>query len=428
MHRILKTTRSLYLHCDHTANAYIRMAMDAIFGAKNLRSEIVWKRTSAHSDTKQGRKQHGRILDILLFYTKSTDWTWNPIYTEYDQTYIDSFYKHIEQGTNRKFRLGDLTGPGGAGKGNPHYELMGITRYWRYSQKKMEQLVQEGRIIQTKPGAVPQYKRYLDEMTGVPLQNLWTDITQPTGKERTGSPDQKPLALYEKFVLASSNPGDLVLDPFAGCATTIMAAQKNGRRWIGIDRRPNARFHVICMMEGIRAKDAEKIRKLPHLTNWLDTRLAQHDAHFRTKPPTRSDGGDTTAPFLAPVYTTSEKSALTHRQMKDYLVETFGLQCWGCDFQAPDERHLQLDHIDPKADGGSNHLDNRALLCSPCNLAKSNKLTLGALRRENLKQDHLTKPQGTPRGQDGHVINLPMARQTCREALENHRQGQARML
>ena len=159
MHRILKPTGSIYLHCDHTANAYIRMAMDAIFGAKNLRSEIAWKRTSAHSDTKQGRKQHGRILDILLFYTKSTDWTWNPIYTEYDKEYTEKFYKHVEPITNRRFYLGDLTGPGGARKGNPHYELMGVTRYWRYNQERMKELTQEGRIVQIREGNSPETKK-----------------------------------------------------------------------------------------------------------------------------------------------------------------------------------------------------------------------------------------------------------------------------
>ena len=330
MHRILKPTGSLYLHCDHAANAYIRMALDAIFGAKNFRSEIAWKRSSAHSDTKQGRQQHGRIHDNLLFYTKTNSWTWNPIYTEYTQEYIDSFYKYLEPATNRRYRLGDLTGPGGAGKGNPHYELMGVTRYWRYSQETMENLVREGRIVQTKPGTVPQYKRYLDEMPGIPLQDLWADINPPSGRERTGSPDQKPLALYERIVLASSNPGDLVLDPFAGCATTIIAARNNGRRWVGIDRRLDAKFHVACRMMGINAKDAEVIRKQPHLTDWLNTMLAQHEANFMTEPPVRTDEGNTAAPFLGPVYTANEKSILTHREMKDYLVNNFGLQCWGC--------------------------------------------------------------------------------------------------
>ena len=424
MHRILKPTGSLYLHCDHTANAYIRMALDAIFGAKNFRSEIAWKRSSAHSDTKQGRQQHGRIHDNLLFYTKSNDWNWNPIYTEYTQEYIDSFYKQIEPETGRRYRLDNLTGPGGASKGNPQYEVMGVIRYWRYRQEKMQELIDTGRIIQPTQNSVPCYKRYLDEMLGVPLQDLWTDINPPSGKERTGSPDQKPLALYERIILASSNPGDLVLDPFAGCATTIIAARNNERRWIGIDRRPDAHFHVVCRMMGLKAAQAEEIRQLPHLTDWMNARLAQHETHFRTEPPVRTDEGETAAPFLAPVFTKNEKSILSHREMKDYLVDAFGLRCWGCNFNAPDERHLQLDHVDPKADGGSNHLDNRALLCGPCNMAKGNRMTMSALRRQNTKEEHLTKPTGTPRGQDGHPINLPSARAQCREALERRRRGQ----
>ena len=428
MHRVLKSKGSLYLHCDHTANAYIRMALDAIFGAKNFRTEIAWKRSSAHNDTKQGRKQHGRIHDSIFFYTKSNEWSWNPIHTDYDQDYIDNFYRHEEPTTNRRYRLGDLTGPGGHTKGNPHYELMGVTRYWRYSQETMAKLVKDKRIIQTKPGTVPQYKRYLDEMPGIPLQDFWTDIKPPSGNERTGSPDQKPIALYERIILASSNPGDLVLDPFAGCATTIMAAQNNGRRWVGIDRRRDARHHVVSRMLGLKAAEAEKLAQSPNYGDWITARLSELDTHYRTTAPVRTDTGETAAPFLEPVYTQNEKSALTHREMKDYLTETFGLQCWGCNFVAPDDRYLQLDHVDPKAAGGSNHLDNRALLCGPCNMTKGDRITINELRRQNTKEDRLTKPPGTKRGDDGHPINLPRARQTCREALERHRVGQPMQL
>ena len=177
--------------------------MDSIFGVRNFLSDISWKRTSAHSDTKQGRRQHGRIRDTLLFYSNGDDWTWNPIYTDYDQDYVESFYRHLEPETGRRYRLGDLTGPGGAAKGNPIYEVMGVTRYWRYSEERMAKLIKEGRIVQTKPGAVPQYKRYLDEMSGVPLQDQWTDIkpVQAHAKERTGYPTQKPLALLERISL-----------------------------------------------------------------------------------------------------------------------------------------------------------------------------------------------------------------------------------
>ena len=237
LRRVLKPTGSLYLHCDPTASHFLKLLLDAVFGPVNFRTEIVWKRTSAHSDTKQGRQQHGRIHDVLLFYTKNDDWNWNPVYTEYDQEYVENFYRFVEPGTGRRYRMGDLTGPGGAAKGNPQYEVMGVTRYWRYSKERMQELIHQGRIVQTKPGSVPAYKRYLDEMPGVPLQDVWTDI-RPIGSqaaERLGYPTQKPIALLERIIQASSNEGATVLDPFCGCGTTIAAAQTLGRRWIGID-------------------------------------------------------------------------------------------------------------------------------------------------------------------------------------------------
>lgn len=237
LRRVLTATGSLYLHCDPTASHYLKMLMDAIFNPQNFRAEIIWKRSSAHSDTKQGRKQHGRIHDVLLFYTKGSDWTWNPQYTPYDLEYVDQFYRNVEAGTGRRYWLGDLTGPGGAAKGNPSYEVMGVTRYWRFSKVKMEQLIRDGRVLQSNPGVVPRYKRYLDEMPGVPLQDMWTDL-RPIGAqaaERLGYPTQKPESLLERIILTSSNEGDLVLDPFCGCGTTIAVAQRLKRRWVGVD-------------------------------------------------------------------------------------------------------------------------------------------------------------------------------------------------
>ena len=235
--RVLKPTGSLYLHCDPTASHYLKILLDTIFGAQNFRTEITWKRTSAHSDTRQGRRQHGRVHDTLLFYTKGAQWIWNPIYTPYDQDYTEQFYRHVEPETGRRYTLGDLTGPGGAAKGNPSYEVMGVTRYWRYSRERMNQLISEGRVVQTSPGSAPRYKRYLDEMPGIPLQDIWTD-TGPIGaqaKERLGYPTQKPEALLERIIQASSNEGDVVLDPFCGCGTAVAAAQKLNRQWIGVD-------------------------------------------------------------------------------------------------------------------------------------------------------------------------------------------------
>ncbi|HEV7660519.1 MAG TPA: site-specific DNA-methyltransferase [Allosphingosinicella sp.] len=239
LHRVLRPTGSLYLHCDPTASHYLKLVLDAVFGAENFRSEISWRRQSAHNDAAQGRKQYGNVRDIIFFYTKSNGWTWHWQYTPYDEGYVRNFYRHVEEATGRRYRLGDITAPGGASpaKRNPHYEFLGVTRYWRYSQERMQQLYDEGRILQTGPGRVPQYKRYLDEMPGVALQNDWTDINPLHGaeQERLNYPTQKPRALLERIIAASSNEGDLVLDPFCGCGTAVDAAQKLGRHWIGID-------------------------------------------------------------------------------------------------------------------------------------------------------------------------------------------------
>ena len=237
LRRVLKPTGSIYLHCDPTAGHYLKILMDTIFGKDRFLTEITWKRTSAHSDTKQGRQQHGRVHDVILLYSKTGSWTWNPLYTKYSKDYVDRFYRHVEPETGRRYQLGDLTGPGGAARGNPSYEVLGVTRYWRYSRERMAELLNEGRIVQTSPGAVPRHKRYLDEMPGVPLQDVWTDI-EPIGakaKERLGYPTQKPEALLERIILASSNEGDVVLDPFCGCGTAVTVAEKLNRQWIGID-------------------------------------------------------------------------------------------------------------------------------------------------------------------------------------------------
>ncbi|MBU6428307.1 MAG: site-specific DNA-methyltransferase, partial [Cyanobacteria bacterium REEB65] len=213
LHRVLATTGSLYLHCDPRASHWIRLVLDALFGSSRFRSEIVWKRSSAHNDGKQGRRQLGRVHDLLLYYTKGSSWTWNPQYTPYDPEYVERFYRHFEPDSGRRYRLGDLTGPGGSVKGNPSYEFLGVTRFWRYSQANMARLLEGGRIVQTKPGTVPAFKRYLDEMPGLPLQDVWTDIrpVAAQGSERTGYPTQKPEALLERIIRLSSHPGDWIL-------------------------------------------------------------------------------------------------------------------------------------------------------------------------------------------------------------------------
>jgi DNA modification methylase len=246
LHRVLRPTGSLYLHCDPTASHYLKVMLDQIFvNPGGFRTEIIWKRSSAHSDTRQGRRQHGRIHDILLFYTKGDKWTWNPVYTPYDRDYVEAFYKHVEPQTDRRYRLDNLTAakPGG----DTSYEFHGRKpykgRYWAYSQEKMEQMLAEGRIcFPAKPDGVPTYKRYLDEMPGVPLQDIWTDIRPISSQsaERQGYPTQKPESLLKRILESSTNQGDVILDPFCGCGTSIAVAQQMQRRWVGIDISPQA--------------------------------------------------------------------------------------------------------------------------------------------------------------------------------------------
>ena len=237
LHRVLKPTGSLYLHCDPTASHYLKIVLDAVFGPTNFRTEISWKRSSAHNDAKQGRKQYGNVRDVVLFYSKSSEWRWNWLYTSYDESYLSRNYRHIEAETNRRYRLDNLTAakPGG----DVSYEFMGAKpykgRYWAYSRENMQRFYDEGRLYFPANGGTPAYKRYLDEMPGVPLQNDWGDVLPASGDEYLGYPTQKPLALLERIIAASSNEGDVVLDPFCGCGTAVHAAQKLKRRWIGID-------------------------------------------------------------------------------------------------------------------------------------------------------------------------------------------------
>jgi len=238
LRRVMKSTASIYLHCDPTASHYLKLLMDAVFEPINFRTEIVWKRAeTVKGNFGQGSRFFDRNTDSILFYSKTDKNTFNPIFKPYTKEYVDGFYKHVEPNTGRSYQLISMTGPGGAAKGNPIYEVMGVTRYWRYSKSKMQELIDNGLVVQTSPGAVPRRKQYLDEGKGVPIQSLWDDIPglHSQSSERLGYPTQKPVALLERIINASSNPGDIVLDPFCGCGTTIDAAQKLGRPWIGID-------------------------------------------------------------------------------------------------------------------------------------------------------------------------------------------------
>ncbi|MDX1991031.1 MAG: DNA methyltransferase [bacterium] len=230
LHRVLKPTGSLYLHCDPTASHYLKMILDTIFGPNGFRNEIIWRRTRAHNDAKITK--YGSIHDVIFFYSKSDVWTWNKIYTEKDETdpKTHDLYKHTD---GKLYRKGDCTAPGGRG---PRYEWNGHIRNWRFTQEEAQRLEKEGLIVYSKTG-MPRVLRPVEITKGSQLQDIWTDIDSPNSgsSEILGYPTQKPVALLERIIQASSNPGDVVLDPFAGCGTTVSAAQKLGRRWIGID-------------------------------------------------------------------------------------------------------------------------------------------------------------------------------------------------
>jgi site-specific DNA-methyltransferase (adenine-specific) len=238
LHRVLKPTGSLYLHCDPTASHHLKLVLDAVFGQENFVNEIIWKRTTAKSDFAQGAKNWPRVHDVVLMYYKDSrqERVFEQPFQSFDDTYVNSKYRSVDT-DGRRYMLDNLTAPGAGSRGHPSYEFLGVTRFWRYNKEKMQRLYEEGRVIQPSAGAVPRYKRYLDEMKGIPVGDVWVDIPaiNSQAQERLGYPTQKPIALLERIIRASSNEGDVVLDPFCGCGTAVDAAQKLGRRWIGID-------------------------------------------------------------------------------------------------------------------------------------------------------------------------------------------------
>src|SRR6266487_2077801 len=226
LHRVLKPTGSLYLHCDPTASHYLKIVLDTIFGAEGFRNEVVWKRTTAHNDP----TRWGRVHDILFFYSKSEKPTWNDVFTPYNDEYKARF--RFTDPDGRKWTDDNLTAKGLSGGGYT-YEYKGATSLWRVPLETMKRLDSEGRLHFTKNGGI-RYKRYLDELPGLPIQDVITDISPINSQavERLGYPTQKPLALLERILQASSKTGDVVLDPFCGCGTAVHAAQKLGRQWI----------------------------------------------------------------------------------------------------------------------------------------------------------------------------------------------------
>ena len=230
LRRVLKTKGSIYLHCDTTASHYLKVLMDSIFSPILFRNEIIWKRTSGHSDA----TKYGRVHDSILYYAAGDDPLWNETYQPYETAYVDQYYRYKDK-NGRRWMSGDL-GAAGLQGGGYDYEWKGVRRIWRCPPETMAQLEKDDKIFYTKNG-IPRLKRYLDESKGLPIQDVWTDLEalRSWHKERLDYPTQKPEALLERMMLASSKEGDTVLDPFCGCGTTIAVAQRLKRWWIGID-------------------------------------------------------------------------------------------------------------------------------------------------------------------------------------------------
>ncbi|MXY40248.1 MAG: hypothetical protein F4160_15050 [Rhodospirillaceae bacterium] len=334
MHRILKPTGSIYLHCDHTASHYLKAVMDAIFGPRkeNYRNEIIWCYRGGGVPKSDFAKTH----DTILRYSKTDAVTFNvdPVRIPYSE----------ESAERLEYKAKAFRGDKTYDAYEPHPDGKHPEDWW-------------------------------------PIQPL-----SSSDPERYGYPTQKPLRLYERIILASSNPGDMVLDPFCGCATTPVCAEKHGRQWAGIDIWENARTAVVDRLVAnglLRPGDAGDRRG--------GDLFAEGQLHHVTVPPARTDHGKAAAAAFRTKVVIPEPpgTRMTRAEMYAHLLTQHGAKCQGCDRTFDDPRYLELDHNTPRADGGVKHISNRVLLCGPCNQLKSNIYTLSGLRRENTKRGYM---------------------------------------
>ena len=404
MRRVLKPDGSIYLHIDHTAHAWTKALMDAIFGRASFRNEIVWKRVNV---PKVAKNRLGAVHDTILFYAKSKYATFNPIYMDYSQEYINTHYKNADK--FGKFQITPLTAAGirYGTSGEPwrginvsakglHWAVpsavpahIDLPSNWMEEgvPSKLEFLEKHGLIYWPPKGSVPRFKRYLSTQQGVRVSDVIMDISsiQGASKERTGYPTQKPLSLYERIIETSSNPGDIVLDPFAGCATTPVAAERLGREWVGIDIWDSAYKTVLDRLEseGLAVPETDHAAQ-SHL-------LTFGQIHYRNAPPIRTDDDTIPVPDLKLKLRRAKErwQKLSHKEMLEILADAQssadGVICAGCG-RVLEVEFMELDHVQPKSSPrGTNYIDNRVLICRPCNGKKSNRMTLNGLWRENEK-------------------------------------------
>lgn len=327
MKRVLKPTGSIFLHCDPTASHYLKELMDSIFGRKNFKNEIIWHYTGGGRSKSYFSRKH----DNIFWYSKSDDCIFN----------LDAIRVPYKETSG--------------------YAKTGIT---------------------SKSG-----KKYMPHPDGTPVDDVWDiPIINPLSKERLGYPTQKPLELYERIVSAASPENGIVLDPFCGCATTLIAAEKLGRHWIGIDIWEGAPKAVLS-----RLNQLGLVEDSNGDGNYL---FDSGEFYLREDLPSRTDAGEVNVPYLKVKTAVLEPEVgkkMSRSEMYELLLSQNGSVCQGCDRKFDDIRYLELDHNTPRSDGGLNHVSNRVLLCSPCNRAKSNQLTLSGLRRLNKQQGWMSK-------------------------------------
>ena len=352
MHRLLTRVGSLYLHCDPTAGAYLRMLLDAIFGRQRFRNEIIWERTLPKGlMTRRLPTSH----DVLISYQKSDAATWNTeaAFLPYDESRLDEKTKKQysrRDADGRRYQLTSLLNPN-RDRPNLTYEFLGVTKVWRWTKGRMQEAYDRGLVVQPSPGKTPRYKRYLDEQRGRPLSDVWTDIPPVSGTERIDYPTQKPLALLERIIETSTNEGDVVLDPFCGCATACVAAERLNRQWVGIDISPKAVELVQYRLKRQESRGKHRTSEPGEVDALQASRITA-----RTDIPRRTD----------------VDAPKNYRENKHILYGQQEGRCGGCRTHF-EFRHFDVDHKVPQSKGGGDHIENLQLLCASCNRIKGDR-------------------------------------------------------
>ena len=338
LRRVLKPTGSIYLHCDPTASHYLKLVMDGVFGSGNFRNEIAWERTTG----RKAGKQYGRTHDVILFYAKSQNNVWNAPTVPQSEKSVRGHDLMRDQGG--LYRMSDFSGagPGPARRFGDREIEPPAGRHWMYDQQGVDRLMREGRVAFSRTGR-PRLKTYLKGLPGVAVRDIWADIDpiNAAAQERIGFPTQKPLALLDRIIKASSNEGDMVLDPFCGCATTLVSAEFLNRQWCGIDLSPKAAELVV-----------QRIREKQDMFSFTDFRHA-------VDVPIRTD-----------VERQKASTPKQRRELKNRLYNDQEGRCNLCRHEMGGIQHFEMDHVVPKAKGGQDWVDNFQLLCANCNRIK----------------------------------------------------------